>query len=187
MPRSGPIAEFRNPTGCRKPALPGQLAVPGQQRTRRDQPMGPQHGWQLPGQCREDGTVGPIRLGPGDLTPEHRDLMAENHDFRVFGRLAAAEQHQPAEDPGHDQVKQAKRHKPRSCRNQPIRPNSRSQYLMRVLKRYRQVYVRHEVHFISAADRGEIGRLSLDPMAYPDPNGIPGDNTVQETSGHALT
>ena len=60
--------------------------------------MGAQHGWQLPGQCREDGTVGPIRLGPRDLTPEHRDLMAENHDLRVFGRLAAAEQHQPAED-----------------------------------------------------------------------------------------
>jgi len=36
--------------------------------------MGAQHGWQLPGQCREDGTVGPIRLGPGDRTPEHRDL-----------------------------------------------------------------------------------------------------------------
>jgi len=89
--------------------------------------MGAQHGWRLPGQCREDGTVGPIRLGSGDLTPEHRDLMAENHDLRVFGRLAAAEQHQPAEDPGHDQVEQAKGHKPRSCRNQPIRPNSRSQ------------------------------------------------------------
>ena len=118
------------------PLASGQLAVPGQQRARRDQPMDAQHGWQLPGQRREDGTVGPVRLGPGDLTPKHRDLMAENHDLRVFGRLAAAEQHQPAEDPGHDQVEQAKGHKPRSCRNQPIRPNSRSQHLRRVLKRY---------------------------------------------------
>ena len=40
--------------------------------------MGAQHGWQLPGQRREDGTVGPVRLGPGDLTQKHRDLMAEN-------------------------------------------------------------------------------------------------------------
>jgi hypothetical protein len=36
--------------------------------------------------------VGPVRLRPGDLTPEHRDLMTEHHDLRVLGRLAAAEQ-----------------------------------------------------------------------------------------------
>jgi hypothetical protein len=36
--------------------------------------------------------VGPVRLRPGDLTPEHRDLMTEQHDLRVLGRPAAAEQ-----------------------------------------------------------------------------------------------
>jgi hypothetical protein len=46
--------------------------------------------------------VGPVRLGPGDLTAEHRDLMTENHDLRILGRMAVAEQHQPAEDPDHD-------------------------------------------------------------------------------------
>ena len=61
--------------------------------------------------------------GPGDLTAEHRDLMTEHHDLRVLGRLAAAQQHQPAEDPDHDQVEQAKGHKPRSCRNRLIRAN----------------------------------------------------------------
>jgi hypothetical protein len=59
--------------------------------------------------------TGQVRLGPGDLTAEHRDLMTEHHDLRVLGRLAAAEQHQPAEDPDHDQVEQTKGHKPRSC------------------------------------------------------------------------
>ena len=82
------------------------------------------------------GWPGPVRLGPGDLTAEHRDLVAEHHDLRVFGRLAAAEQHQPAEDPDHDQVEQAKGHKPRSCRNRLIQPIRRSQHLRRVLKRY---------------------------------------------------
>ncbi len=50
--------------------------------------------------------------------------MTEHHDLRVFGRLAAAEQHQPAKDPNRDQVEQAKGHKLRSpascCRRNPI-------------------------------------------------------------------
>ena len=53
-------------------------------------------------------------------------------------RQAAGQQHQPAEDPDHEQVEQAKKHKPRSCRNRLIRPNRRSQHLRRVLKRYKQ-------------------------------------------------
>jgi hypothetical protein len=28
--------------------------------------------------------------------------MTENHDLRILGRMAVAEQHQPAEDPDHD-------------------------------------------------------------------------------------
>jgi hypothetical protein len=72
--------------------------MPGQQRTWRDEPMGAQHGWKQLGQCRQDRPVGPIRLGLGHLTAEHRDLMTEHHDFRVLRRLAAAGQHQPAEN-----------------------------------------------------------------------------------------
>jgi hypothetical protein len=34
--------------------------------------------------------------------------MTEHHDLGVLGCLAAAEQHQPAEDPDDDQVEQAK-------------------------------------------------------------------------------
>ena len=43
--------------------------------------------------------------------------MTEDHDLRILGRLAAAQQHQPAEDLDHEQVEQAEGHKPRSCRN----------------------------------------------------------------------
>jgi hypothetical protein len=60
--------------------------------------MGAQRSWQQPGQRRRDCPVGPVRLRPGDLTAEHRDLMAEHQDLRIPGRLAAAEQHQPAKD-----------------------------------------------------------------------------------------
>jgi hypothetical protein len=66
--------------------------VPGQQRARRDQPVGAQHGWQQPGQRRQHRPVGPVRLRPGDLAPEHRGLMAEHHDLRILGRLAATQQ-----------------------------------------------------------------------------------------------
>ena len=63
--------------------------------------------------------------------------MPEHHDLRVFGRLVAAEQHQPAGGPDHDQVEKAKGHEPRSCQNPPTWPNRRSQDPLRVLKRYR--------------------------------------------------
>ena len=76
------------------------------------------------GRCRasaaRDGTIGPVRRGPGDLTAKHRDLMTQDHDLRVFGRLAATQQRQPSEDPDRDQVEQAKGHKSRSCRNEFI-------------------------------------------------------------------
>ena len=48
--------------------------------------------------------------GRCDLTAEHGDLMTEHQDLRVLGRLAAAEQDQPAEDPDHDQVEHTERH-----------------------------------------------------------------------------
>jgi len=66
--------------------------VPGQQRARRDEPVGAQHGWQQPGQRRQDRSVGPVRLRPVDLTPEHGDFMPEDHDRCILGRVAAAQQ-----------------------------------------------------------------------------------------------
>jgi len=39
--------------------------------------------------------------------------------------------------------------------------------------------------FISLAQRGEMGGISLEPMAYPAPKGNMGTVACQETSGHA--
>jgi hypothetical protein len=61
--------------------------VPGQQRARRDEPIGPQHAWKQPGQRRQDRPVSPVQLWPGDLTAEHRDLMTDHYDLRIPGRL----------------------------------------------------------------------------------------------------
>ena len=53
----------------------------------------------------------------------------------------------------------------------------------------RQVYARSMCatrrSFICPAKRGEIGGISLDPMAYPEPKGFTGTIACQETSGHA--
>lgn len=70
--------------------LRDEAAVPGQQRARCDEPVGPQHRGQQPGQRRQDRPVGPVRPGPGDLTAQERDFVTENQDLCVLGRLAAA-------------------------------------------------------------------------------------------------
>jgi hypothetical protein len=38
--------------------------------------------------------------------------MAEDHDLSILRRLATAQQVQPAKDPDHDQVQEAKGHEP---------------------------------------------------------------------------
>lgn len=65
-----------------RPVRVGALAadettVPGQQGSRRDQPATPQRGRQQPGQYRQDRAVGPERLGPGRLAPQHHHLMPQ--------------------------------------------------------------------------------------------------------------
>ena len=67
--------------------------------------------------------------GRSSGTSAHREFVREHYDLSVLGSLAAAQRHQPANDPGHDQAEQAKGHKPRSCRNQLIGPNTSSQRL----------------------------------------------------------
>jgi hypothetical protein len=104
-----------------------------------------QSGRQQPGQGRQDRAVGPIRPGTGHLAAEHHHLMTEHHDLRVLGRLAPAQQDQPAEHPDHEQVQQTDRHEPRSCLNPPNPPNRRSRAMYRVLKRYRVKLVKVNV------------------------------------------
>jgi hypothetical protein len=94
-----------------------ETAVPGQEGSRRDQPTTTQRGWQQPGKCRQDRPVGPVRPGPGDLAAQRHHLVPQRHDLYVLGRLASAQQDQPAGHPDHDQVQQTERHRPRSCLN----------------------------------------------------------------------
>jgi hypothetical protein len=58
--------------------------------------MAVQPGWQQPSQRGQNCAVGPVQPRPGDLAAQDRDLMAEDQDLGVLGRLAAAQQVQPA-------------------------------------------------------------------------------------------
>jgi hypothetical protein len=69
--------------------------------------------------------------------------MSQHHDLGVLGRLAPAQQHQSAEYPDHEDVKEMERHENRSCPYRRIRSIRRSSTLRRLLKRYRHRLVMH--------------------------------------------
>jgi hypothetical protein len=47
---------------------------------------------------------------PGDLSAQHRDLMAQHEDLGVLGRLPAGQEREPADELTEDQVEQPQRH-----------------------------------------------------------------------------
>ena len=58
----------------------------------------------------EPNTVSPVRFRAGDLAAQDRDLVPEHQDFHVLGNIAAGEERQPAEQPDHEQIDEAKEH-----------------------------------------------------------------------------
>jgi hypothetical protein len=119
------------------PLVPDEAAVPGQQRSWRDQAVAAQPGWQQPGQRGQEGPVGPVRPGPGYLAAQAGHFVAEGQDLGVLSRLPAAQQVQPAKDPDDGEIQKSDRHTPRSCRIAVSAPNRRSRPLHGVLGRYR--------------------------------------------------
>jgi hypothetical protein len=90
--------------------------MPAQQRLGRCEPVEPTLPGEQPGQCREHGPIWPGGTWPGDLSAQHRDLMAEHEDLGVPGRLPAGEQCEPADELAEDEVEQSQRHGWRSSR-----------------------------------------------------------------------
>ena len=68
---------------------------------------------QLAGQRGDHGAVSPVRLRTGDLTAQDRDLMPQHQNLRVLRGVAPREQRQPAEQPDHEQIDEAKEHERR--------------------------------------------------------------------------
>ena len=88
--------------------------MPGQQGSRRHDPMQPLATGQQPGQGGEHGTVSPVRPRAGDLSAQHRHLMPQHEDLRVLGSVTARQQRQPAEYPDHEQIDKTDQHERRA-------------------------------------------------------------------------
>jgi hypothetical protein len=91
--------------------LPGdQAAVPPQDGTGGDQPMRPQPSRREADQRGEHSAVGPVQAGPRIGAAQHGDLVPQHQQLRVLGGGRAAEQDQPAAQPGEDQIEQTEGH-----------------------------------------------------------------------------
>jgi hypothetical protein len=72
--------------------------------------MCPQRSGQVPDQRGQHRAICPVQPGPAIAAAQHRDLMPQHQQLGVLGGRRAAEQDQPAAEPGEDQVQQAKGH-----------------------------------------------------------------------------
>jgi hypothetical protein len=97
------------------PAPLHQIPVPPQDRGRGNNPMQSACPGQQPGQCREHRAVGPGQSWPAYLAAQHRYLVAQHEDFRIFRFCAASQQSKPSQDLPEDQIQQSDRHGRRSC------------------------------------------------------------------------
>jgi hypothetical protein len=71
---------------------PGQEPpVPPQQRLGRDEEARPAGPGQHAADRSEQGPVGGLELGPRALAAEHGELMAQDEDLKVLGRVTAGE------------------------------------------------------------------------------------------------
>jgi hypothetical protein len=84
--------------------------VPGAQGGGCHDPVQPKAPGQQPRQGGEHGPVGPVRLRAGHLTAQDRDLMPQHQDLHVLRGVAARQQHQPAEQPDHEQIDETNEH-----------------------------------------------------------------------------
>ena len=79
----------------------------------RHDPVQPKAVGQQPRQRGDHGAVGPVRLRTGDLTAQDPDLMPQHQNLRVLRGVGPREQRQPAEQPDHEQIDEAKEHERR--------------------------------------------------------------------------
>jgi hypothetical protein len=54
--------------------------------------------------------IRPVQLRIGDLTAQDPKFVPQYQDLHLFGGVAASEEHQPAEQPDHQQVEEAEEH-----------------------------------------------------------------------------
>ena len=84
--------------------------MPAQDRVRGDQAMARSCSGQPPDEGGEDGPVRPVHARSWVGAAQDGDLVAQHEELDVLGGGRAAQQDQPAAEPGEDQVEQPQRH-----------------------------------------------------------------------------
>jgi hypothetical protein len=94
------------------PAPGDELAVPAQDRGRRDDQAHAAPGWEETGESGDQGAVGPARPRTRDASAKDGELMAKDQDLDLFGAVRSNPQHHHAQKFGQHQVDQPQRHRP---------------------------------------------------------------------------
>lgn len=84
--------------------------MPGQQGGGGNDPMSAQLAREQAGQRGQYRPVRPGGSRPAGLTPQHRDLVAQDQNLHILESAAASEQSEPAEHRAREQIQQSEQH-----------------------------------------------------------------------------
>lgn len=110
--------------GWLRPLALDQAPMPGEQRAWSDEPMASEGLGQEPGEGGQQRPVRSVWLRRGDLTAQHRDLLAPHEYLSALCRGRPAQQSKPREDPRGEQVDHPYEHDDGSCPTARTTPRS---------------------------------------------------------------
>ena len=109
------LADRRTARRLRLPPPRGdQPAVPAQQRSRRDNPVGAQRLRKHPGKRGQDRAIRPGQARPRIVPSQHSDLVPQCEYLRVLRRRRPSEQGKPGQHLNKEPIDQTNRHDRRS-------------------------------------------------------------------------
>jgi hypothetical protein len=85
--------------------------MPAQQRRRRHDETVSAPGWKEPSERRDEGTIGGAKLRARLLARQHRQLVAEQHEFDVFGELGPSTPNEQPQNSGEAKVGEGEQHR----------------------------------------------------------------------------
>ena len=110
----GDLVADRRRRRLRRATRGDQPAVPAQQRSRRDNPVGAQRLRKHPGKRGQDRTIRPGQARPRIVPSQHSDLVPQCEYLRVLRRRRPGEQGKPGQHLNKEPIDQTNRHDRRS-------------------------------------------------------------------------
>jgi hypothetical protein len=122
--QAGGDGRSTGPDGLGGPAAGDQLAVPAQDGGRCDQLPEASADREQSDEGGDQGAVGPGHPRARRAPSKHGELVAQDQDLDLFGRVGSGAQHDPAEEHGEHLIDQSQRHQrimPAACRGRTAR------------------------------------------------------------------